>query len=147
MLRRGGIGVLHDGSTELGFDVDGVNLIALQCPVEVERSPGTRRRDYGNPRPAIVGARGGVSGKPRLISIRTEAGQSDDIAAASHRDPGHCRGSAGASTRAARAGIGRNSTMRHRVRPAATAFFSSSWTFAGKSAPRPVAAANTGAAS
>src|SRR5712692_6790450 len=147
MLRRGGIGVLHDRRQRC-LDVDGVNRVAFQQAVEVERAAGARRRDHGNPWAVIVPARRGVTGNPRLTSIRAKAGQGDDVAApaALYRNPGNGGRSAGSAACAAGAGIGRNTTVRGWVRSAPTAFFSRARAFARKPTPRTTAPADAATA-
>src|SRR4029077_5980541 len=119
-------------------EVDGVHLVSFQQAVEVECSTRTRTGFHGNAGAVMVSG-GGSSRTPGTASVGTEAGQRDvAIAASLHRDSGYSWSSVGSTAGTAGTRIGRNSVLRHRIRPAAAAVLYCPWSFPGESAPRPI---------
>src|SRR5690349_20036218 len=104
----GGIGIPQDCWPKAGFEVDGIPLVAFQCAVEVEGATSPRTCHHGDSRALAISSLGGTSYDRRVVHIRTEAGQCDDVAiAAFHSDSRHGRIAIGPAACATRTRIGR----------------------------------------
>jgi len=129
---RVGFGELHDDGADRGIDVDGV-VVAGELAVEIEGSAGSRRGDDSDGR-ALLFFHVGAVGKFGIVgaaAIRSEAGQSDDGAAAADVDARDGGRSGGSGASAAGTGSGRDSGAGVGVGAMSCAGFSRARAFAG----------------
>ncbi len=140
-----GFGELHDGSADVGVNVNGV-IVARKFAVEIECASGTRCGDDGDGGAGIAFDGGAHGNAGRVAIAGVKAGQIDDGAASANIDAGSGGVSGGRGTCATGAWNGRDSAPRVGIRAAGRAGFSCAGCCTGHSTSGATSVANSSAA-